>query len=59
MSGVSLRLEVDRWRRHLVTVAESTPSVMPRLDGRRVVGKTPPDDDGAWLDSGPVGREVI
>ena len=33
MSGVSLRLEVDRWRRHLVTVAESTPGIVPVAKG--------------------------
>ncbi len=33
MSGVSLRLEVDRWRRHLVTVAEATPGIVPVAKG--------------------------
>ena len=33
MSGVSLRLEVDRWRGHLVTVAEATPGIVPVAKG--------------------------
>ena len=33
MSGVSLRLEVDRWRRHLATVTEATPGIVPVAKG--------------------------
>jgi hypothetical protein len=33
VSGVSLRVEVDRWRRHLVTVAEATPGIVPVAKG--------------------------
>ena len=33
MSGVSLRLDVDRWRRHLATVAEATPGIVPVAKG--------------------------
>ena len=33
MSGVSLRLDVDRWRRHLLTVAEATPGIVPVAKG--------------------------
>jgi D-serine deaminase-like pyridoxal phosphate-dependent protein len=33
VSGVSLRLEVDRWRRHLATVTEATPGIVPVAKG--------------------------
>ncbi len=33
MSGVSLRLEIDRWRRHLATVAAATPGIVPVAKG--------------------------
>lgn len=33
MSGVSLRLEIDRWRRHLDTVAAATPGIVPVAKG--------------------------
>ena len=33
MSGVSLRLDVDRWRRHLTTVVDATPGIVPVAKG--------------------------
>lgn len=33
MSGVSLRLDVERWRSHLATVAEATPGIVPVAKG--------------------------
>ncbi|MDN5804971.1 MAG: alanine racemase, partial [Microlunatus sp.] len=33
MSGVSLRLDVDAWRRHLRVVSESTPGIVPVAKG--------------------------
>jgi alanine racemase len=33
VSGVSLRLEIDSWRRHLVTVAGATPGIVPVAKG--------------------------
>lgn len=33
MSGVSLRLDLDRWRSHLRTVAEATPGIVPVAKG--------------------------
>jgi len=33
VSGVSLRLDVERWRRHLLTVAEATPGIVPVAKG--------------------------
>lgn len=33
MSGVSLRLDVDPWRRHLTTVADATPGIVPVAKG--------------------------
>ena len=33
MSGVTLRLDVEAWRRHLATVAEATPGIVPVAKG--------------------------
>ena len=33
MSGVSLRLDVERWRTHLATVVEATPGIVPVAKG--------------------------
>ena len=33
MSGVSLQLDVDRWRTHLTTVVEATPGIVPVAKG--------------------------
>ena len=33
MSGVSLRVDIDRWRRHLATVAAATPGIVPVAKG--------------------------
>jgi alanine racemase len=33
VSGVTLRLEVETWRRHLTTVAEATPGIVPVAKG--------------------------
>ena len=33
MSGVSLRIDVERWRGHLATVAEATPGIVPVAKG--------------------------
>jgi alanine racemase len=33
VSGVSLRLEIDSWRRHLATVARATPGIVPVAKG--------------------------
>src|SRR5215211_9510113 len=33
MSGVTLRLNGERWREHLLTVAEATPGIVPVIKG--------------------------
>lgn len=33
MSGVSLRLDLDRWRQHLATVVDATPGIVPVAKG--------------------------
>lgn len=58
MSGVSLRLDTERWRKHLATVVDATPGIVPVAKGNGYgfgLGRLAAEADRLRVDSIAVG----